>query len=51
MWFYKVKKITKAQEMEREAGFDYSVLMKCAQIREGFLAPRWKEDNAANLKR
>lgn len=51
MWFYKIKKITKTQEKEREIVFDYLVLITCAKILEGFLARTWGEVNAANLKR
>lgn len=43
--------MTTAQEKEREPGFDYLVLMKCAKIEEDFLAPTWGEDNPTALKR
>lgn len=41
--------MTKVQEKERETRFDYLVWMKSTK-REDFLAPRWREDNPANLK-
>lgn len=42
--------MTKAQEKERETGFDYLVLTKCAKREEDVLAPTWREDTPANLK-
>ena len=43
--------MTKVQEKERETGFDYLVLTKCAKREENFPAPTWGEDNPANLHR